>query len=328
MTIKHRNGQYEVEFLGKAKLLEILAGQPILTDENVARELRLSGDNVLVLAPGETEKHLGTYTQCIDWLMSRSTTRSTTVYSVGGGVVGDLGGFVASTYMRGIQFVQVPTTLLSMVDSSVGGKVGIDHGDGKNIIGAFYPPSQVLICSELLLTVPPRQIRSGLAEVLKYGFIADPSILINHEVNEDTIRRCIEIKARIVEMDEFETTGLRATLNFGHTVGHALESATGFAELTHGEAISVGMAVEAKLSEIIGLAPAETFDRVQSVLSAAGLPTSHELLKNPTTLIDRMMLDKKRTTTGLAFSLLTEIGMCKLQSEVSPKSVVEACLKS
>ena len=326
MKIRHHAGEYDVSFVSHEQLHQRLRDQIVLTDTNVAESLGLTGDSLFAFEAGETQKHLGTYVQCVEWLIERRVPRSATIYAVGGGVVGDLVGFVASTYMRGINFVQVPTTLLSMVDSSVGGKVGIDHGQGKNILGAFKPPSEVLVCVDLLRTLPPRQVSSGLAEVLKYGFIFDPSILQTYAVDEPTIRRCIEIKAHVVENDEFETNGLRAILNFGHTVGHALESATNYSELLHGEAIAIGMCVEAKLSEMIGLADSGVYDVVRETFATAGLPVTHPLLQQPDLLIDRMKLDKKRTGAGLAFSLLSEIGKCKLIQDVPAEVVKQSCL--
>src|SRR5205807_1069483 len=193
----------------------------------------------------------------------------TTIIAFGGGVIGDLAGLVAALYMRGVPYVQIPTTLLAQVDSSIGGKVAVDLAAGKNLAGAFYPPKEVLIPLDALRTLDKRQFRNGMAEVWKYAFIADKDLLgtlkakvpnCSNNVNnlKGIVQRCIEIKKGAVEADEFETSGARAVLNFGHTVGHAIESATGYSGIFHGEAISIGMVAESYLGEELGVTEAGT----------------------------------------------------------------------
>jgi len=220
------------------------------------------------VAAGETSKSLDAVSGLYDQLVAMQAGRQTLVVAVGGGVVGDLAGFVAATYTRGVPFVQVPTTLLAQVDSSVGGKVGINHAQGKNLIGAFHQPLGVFIDTTLLETLPERDYRSGLAEVIKYGVILDEEFfayLETHveglnqrapEVLRQVIARSCELKAQIVAEDEYERTGLRAVLNYGHTFAHAYEALCGYGELTHGEAVAIGMVDAAHLAEKRGLVDA------------------------------------------------------------------------
>jgi 3-dehydroquinate synthase len=249
--------------------------------------------------------------------------------ALGGGVVGDLAGFVAATYMRGVPLVQIPTSLLAQVDSSVGGKVGIDLPEGKNMVGAFYPPERVSICTETLDTLSQREFDNGMAEVWKAGFILDRSLvdrLVAKSLTRDEmVQRCIEIKRQVVEADEFETNGERAKLNFGHTVGHAVEKLTGYGPVLHGEAISIGMVIEARLGEAIGLSEPGTHDAVEECLGSQGLPTTSLVLRNIDMLIETMRRDKKASGGRLAFSLLTHIGGCKLVEDV-PESDVRKVL--
>lgn len=281
----------------------------------------------LVLPPGEETKSIRHFGESLEWLAAQGVQRADKIAAIGGGVIGDLAGYVAASYLRGIEFVQVPTSLLAMVDSSVGGKVGVDLEAGKNLAGAFHPPTEVLVAEDVLETLPVRHLRNGMAEVWKYAFIADPNLahlIESGPVGEAVIRRCIEIKKSIVEADEFETTGLRATLNFGHTLGHALETLTGYETLLHGEAIAIGMVWEAELGERLGVTQAGTSDVVREKLEAAGLPIRFPNA-DADRLIDLMGKDKKRKGNGLAFSLLTRIGECKLTTEVDT-SVVRAVL--
>jgi 3-dehydroquinate synthetase len=238
---------------------------------------------------------------------------------------------VAASFMRGVSYVQVPTTLLAQVDSSVGGKVAIDLPEGKNLAGAFYPPAQVLVGGHFLRTLPDRQLRNGLAEVLKYGFIADPQILASTaqgllENLDAVVDNCIQIKARIVEEDEFETNGIRAALNFGHTIGHALEAELHYEGLLHGEAVAIGMMVEARLGEMIGFTRSGIAQSVAEHLLKAELPTTHPALKKVDSLLDSMRRDKKARNGKLTFSLIPEIGSCKLVTGVREEDVRAALL--
>ncbi|MFY9235510.1 MAG: 3-dehydroquinate synthase [Fimbriimonadaceae bacterium] len=340
MTVKHRLGEYPVSFGSLSGALKSCPDDAVvLTDSNVNRHwgaLALERWPVHAVTPGEGSKSIATYQTCLQWLAETGASRRTVVIALGGGVVGDLAGFVAATYMRGIPLIQIPTTLLSMVDSSVGGKVGIDLPHGKNLVGAFYPPTAAHVCLETLSTLAEREFSNGMAEVVKYGFILDESILQNIEGGhvesssaglEALISRCIELKARVVEEDELETKGRRAILNFGHTVGHALEKATGYGPLLHGEAISIGMVVETALGESLGITQTGMISRVREHLLRQRLPITHAALMHTDELIQTMRSDKKATSGNLAFSLVTEPGACKLVENVPP-GAVEAALRA
>lgn len=266
----------------------------IVTDDNVAplhaaraaRALGVSENDVLVVPAGERHKTRESWARLTDELLARGFGRDSALVALGGGVVGDLAGFVAATFMRGIPYVQVPTTLLAMVDSSVGGKTGVDTPAGKNLVGAFHQPAAVVADPLLLATLPREQLRAGFAEVLKHGVIADaayldavvaelPALLApdggEREVMVEAIARSVEIKADVVRRDEREG-GVRKILNFGHTLGHAVEALSGFA-LLHGEAVAVGMALESRLAERAAIAAPGLADRVEAALARAGLPT-------------------------------------------------------
>jgi 3-dehydroquinate synthase len=244
------------------------------------------------------------------------------VFAVGGGVVGDAAGFVAATYARGVPFVQVPTSLLADVDSSVGGKVGVNHPRAKNMIGAFHQPMGVLIDTAALTTLPDREYRSGLAEVVKYGVILDPELFAELETFADelnarqparlarVIARSCRLKADIVEKDEFERTGLRAALNYGHTFAHAFEALCGYGELLHGEAVSIGMVCASRLAERRGLIDAIVTSRQVQLLERFGLPIALPPGSrfSADDVIARMRLDKKAVAGQLRFVLPTRLG--------------------
>lgn len=239
--------------------------------------------DVFLMADGEQHKNLDSYAALMDFLLERRHDRSTTLVALGGGVVGDLTGFAAATFQRGIDFVQIPTTLLAQVDSSVGGKTAVNHPRGKNMIGAFHQPRCVLADTATLTSLPSREYRAGLAEVVKYGVIRDGAFfgwLEEHvealgardpEALAMAIRRSCEIKAEVVQADEREA-GVRAILNFGHTFGHAIETVTGYRELLHGEAVAVGMVMAADLSVRQGMLAGEPAGRIKRLLSRLGLP--------------------------------------------------------
>jgi 3-dehydroquinate synthase len=331
IRVIHSLGAYDVQYLRFSEAMERLPdGSVIVTDENVwsawGGAFR-AGVPVYRVPAGEGSKCLERYSAVIDALSEAAVDRSATIVAIGGGVVGDLAGFVAATYMRGIPYVQVPTSLLAQVDSSVGGKVAIDTPRGKNLIGAFYPPQAVHIACETLDTLPERQYANGMAEVWKYGFIMDAGLVEvlsrsgARDAIEGVVRRCIELKASLVQADEFDRTGKRAVLNFGHTVGHALEKVTGYEALLHGEAVAVGMAIEADLGERIGLTARGTADTVRRCLASQGLPTTHEALSRTDALIDAMRNDKKALAGVPAFSLITRVGECKLVSDIGVDDV-------
>ena len=289
----------------------------LVTDENIVPHANMIESALIeagwktalsIMTPGEQTKRLESASALYDALVQQQADRQTVLIAVGGGVIGDLGGFVAATYARGIPFVQVPTSLLAHVDSSVGGKVGINHPQGKNLIGAFYQPLGVLIDVDTLQTLPERDYRSGLAEVIKYGVILDADFFDyleqqvtglqqrNLQVMQKIIRRSCELKARVVEEDEFERTGLRAVLNYGHTFAHAFEKLASYGEFLHGEAVAIGMIYASKLAERIGMIPAELTIRQEKLLQHLGLPTA---LPNPDQFAEEeilqcMILDKKK----------------------------------
>ena len=302
----------------------------VISDENVARlygkvvltSLRASGFNPVLISvpPGETAKNLQTVQRCYDQLAAHRIERKSFIIALGGGVVGDLAGFVAATYLRGIGFVQVPTTLLAQVDSSVGGKVGVNLKAGKNLVGAFYQPRLVLCDLGTLKTLPDREFRAGLAEVIKYGIIYDAQLFRQIELNLEkmlalsspmlasVIARCCEIKAEVVSQDETES-GLRAILNFGHTIGHAIEAISGYGKYLHGEAISIGQVAAARLSvESAGL-PKGDASRIADLFAAANLPTRLRLTESKKKrLLNAMQLDKKVSNGEINFVLAEKIG--------------------
>lgn len=293
-----------------------------------------------VIKAGESAKTLANFSACIDALAALGATRDACVYALGGGVVGDLAGFAAACWMRGIDCVQVPTTLLAMVDSSVGGKTAVDIAQGKNLVGAFHPPRAVFADTGTLRTLPPRELRAGLAEVTKYGAIMDAAFLDWLDAHADAllamepaalaeaIARSCTYKAAIVGRDPFER-GERALLNFGHTFGHAIEAEQaahggGYGTddaLNHGEAVAVGMVLAARLSVALGLADADDAARLQGLLSRFGLPTRVPPGLDADALVTRMRLDKKAAADGLRFVLWDGIGRARLVPGVDEGAV-------
>lgn len=273
------------------------------------------------LQDGEAWKMLDTSAAVLDKLVEIGANRDTTVIALGGGVVGDIAGFAAACYMRGVAFIQVPTTLLAQVDSSVGGKTGVNHAKGKNLIGAFHQPRIVLIDTDTLATLPDRELKAGLAEVIKYGAIADADFLAWLEQNIDAliardadalahaIQRSCELKAEIVAGDEREA-GRRAILNFGHTFGHAIEHCVGYGEWLHGEAVAAGMLMAAKLSGI----DAQSVKRLQELIARAGLPVAPPIVGSKR-LHAAMGMDKKVENKQLRFVLLNKLGDAHISSE-------------
>jgi len=305
----------------------------VLTDRNVATQQKAAltamvGDvPTLPFEPGEETKSLREYGRALDFLAEQRVDRTSVVLAVGGGVIGDLAGFVAASYLRGIEFFQIPTTLLSMVDSSVGGKTGINLKAGKNLVGAFHQPKAVFIATGLLETLPVREFAAGMAEVIKYGLLGDPALLAQLEHTPLTltspelaqvIRACCAAKARIVEADERELAkeGGRALLNLGHTFGHAIEQVTGYGVYLHGEAVAVGLAAAARLSAKLGLIGANEVARVDRVVAAHALPVR---LRDPlalTALMSAMARDKKVRGGMLRFVVLKKLGEAATQSGI------------
>jgi 3-dehydroquinate synthase len=290
-------------------------------------------DVVPVLIPdGEEHKNHASLGSIYDALVSARLERKSAVVALGGGVIGDLAGFAAATYLRGVPYVQIPTTLLAQVDSSVGGKTGVNHRDGKNLIGAFYQPRLVLIDVDALATLPRRELVAGLSEIIKYGIIADVELFRLLETNIDrlveldrellirVITQSCAIKARVVEQDEREDD-YRAVLNFGHTLGHALEAATEYRDFLHGEAVAIGMAKAAVISARRGFCDAGVVLRIHRLIEKSGLPT--ELPQNITRerLIEGMELDKKSAGGKIKFVLCDGIGKTRFDS-LSPAEVM------
>jgi 3-dehydroquinate synthase len=278
---------------------------------------RFADVSLLEMPAGEQFKSILQYNRLLRAMAGERVPRSGTVIALGGGVVGDLAGFVAATYLRGVAFVQIPTTLLAMVDSSVGGKTGVNLREGKNLVGAFHQPRLVVADLDTLTTLPPREFAAGMAEVVKYGCIADRALFARVASGvrpldpdlADIVARCVEIKARIVEQDEFETTGLRALLNFGHTIGHAIEKATGYKRYLHGEAISLGMRAAAWLSVWHAGLPEAEARRIEDALSANGLPLNLDPAVETETILAALGNDKKVAADGRnRWVLLEELG--------------------
>ena len=306
----------------------------IITDENVgphylervhavlSHSSALDRVEDIVIPPGERYKTREQWAAITDTLLARGAGRDTAIVALGGGVVGDLAGFVAATFMRGIPVVQIPTTLLAMVDASVGGKTAVDTPAGKNTVGAFHPPVLVVIDPSALASLPPREARAGLAEMIKHAVIADPADLDDLErlaqafdpsgpslsaMQIDTlIERSVRIKAAIVAADEREH-GLRKVLNFGHTVGHGVEAASDYT-LLHGEAIAIGMVAEARLAEGTGIADVGTAATIEDVIRGVGLPTALPPAVELARVLELMQSDKKRRRGTLEFALPQRIG--------------------
>lgn len=311
----------------------------VVTDENVAKfhaenivsSLRKAGfnPNVLTVPAGEAYKNLETVSGLWKSFLENGLDRKSTVIALGGGVICDMAGFAASTYMRGINWVGVPTTLLSMVDASLGGKTSFDLPEGKNLIGSFYPPKLVLADPQLLKTLPEAELISGMAEVVKHGIISDPELFslcargldwVKNNL-EEIVKRAMAVKIKIIEEDPYEK-GFRAALNFGHTVGHAVELVSKF-ELRHGEAIAIGMAAEAQYSARVGLAGVGLVEAVTESLKALGLPIQIPEEMPREEIIHAMRVDKKKNVNVIRFALPIEIGKVQLVDVTDLESVLD-----
>lgn len=277
---------------------------------------------------GESSKSFAHFSQICSTLAQQAFSRQTVLIAIGGGVIGDLAGFVAASYLRGIRFIQIPTTLLACVDSSVGGKTGINLPEGKNLVGAFYHPEKVIIDTNLVTTLPPREFAAGMAEVIKYGMIHDAAFLEklaqpNLPSLQEIITRCVEIKAKIVSLDEKETSGPRSYLNFGHTVGHAIEQISGYGQFLHGEAVAIGMRVAAEISHQVFGFPRKDIEQLVYLLQHHHLPyqmpkVSFEKLKE---VISR---DKKSTGTSVKWVLLRAVAQPELFTGVADEILLTA----
>jgi 3-dehydroquinate synthase len=304
--------------------------------ESLQSALREAGAQTLpvLIEDGEQAKSWASLDRVIDALLAARLGRDSLIVALGGGVVGDLAGFAAAVYQRGMPFIQVPTTLLAQVDSSVGGKTAINHPRGKNMVGAFHQPLAVIADVATLDSLPDRELRAGIAEVIKHGLILDLQFLEWLEANIDkllardraalahAVRRSCELKAKVVAADERET-GLRAILNFGHTFGHAIEAGVGYGEWLHGEAVATGMVMAAELSARAGKLSREEAERVRALISRAGLP-----VRGPKLAADRylelMQVDKKSAGGKLRFILLEGIGRAALHGDLAPDLVRES----
>lgn len=329
----------------------------LVYDEHVAQYARSIADSIsnasegsmrppmLAIPSGEGSKCVNELHRLWEELLKLRTDRRAVVIAVGGGVAGDLAGFLAATWNRGLRFVQVPTTLLAMVDSSVGGKTGINLPEAKNVIGAFWQPSLVWADLTALDTLPEREFRSGLAEVVKYGVILDPNFFVYLEAHAASllardpsaiaaiVRRSCELKAQVVADDELETTGLRAILNYGHTFGHAIESLASYGTYLHGEAVAIGMTMAGALAATLGRWPAESLARQTRLLQSLGLPTRIAVERTeslrPARMLEAMQLDKKTSHGKLNLILPTRIGQVESVRDVPSDSIenaIQACM--
>jgi 3-dehydroquinate synthase len=292
-----------------------------------------------ILPPGERYKNLNSIQKIYDSALQHRLERSSTIVALGGGVVGDMAGFAAATWLRGINVVQVPTTLLAMVDSSVGGKTGVNHPQGKNLIGAFYQPRFVLIDPDVLKTLPMREFRAGMAEVIKYGVIWDAELFaqleaskhlnqlryIKPELIETILTRSCQAKADVVGKDEKEG-GLRAILNYGHTIGHAVESLTGYRLVNHGEAVAIGMVAAGQIAVELGLWQKEDAERQNALITKAGLPTQLPQGIDIEGIVEALQLDKKVRDGKVRFILPTQIGVVTITDEV-PSDTIRQVLR-
>jgi len=328
----------EISRLGVGRKLALLTDPAIqsLYGEIVAQSLAgASFDVTTVLLPeGERAKTLEVAASTWDRLLEAGLDRGSAVIALGGGAVGDLAGFVAATYMRGMHFVQLPTTLLAQVDASIGGKTAIDHPRAKNLIGAFHQPRLVLADTGALQSLPEREYRSGLAEVIKHGIVLDAGYFDEVERNaaalakrepetlEQIVAGSCRLKASVIERDEQEAE-LRHVLNYGHTIGHAIEAVTGYARFAHGEAVSLGMAAEAGVAERLGLAAAGTRARQVRLLETMGLPV-REVGEAPERVIEAMARDKKGKEGRVPFVLAPEIGRFSIVFDVPKPVILEA----
>ena len=316
----------------------------VITDEGAQRhgrraqvELEAAGvpAHLFVVPSGEGSKSLESARHIYGWLAERKAERGHLVLAVGGGMVGDLAGFVAATFLRGLPFAQLPTTVLAMMDSSIGGKTALDLPHGKNLVGAFHQPVFVLADVELLESLPQRELVSGWAEAVKHGLILDEKLFttleertgailsFDAETTTEAVRRSVAIKAEIVSRDERETLGLRVLLNYGHTIGHAIEAATGYARYLHGEAVSIGMMGAADIGRRIGLLAESELDRQRSTLQAFGLPVTASDL-DVAAVEEAMSMDKKKSGGVQRWVLLEEIGRAVTRTDVPDEVVTEA----
>jgi 3-dehydroquinate synthase len=354
-VLHHSGGSYPVvagwgiiDQLGQ-RLLELGVKSPayIITDDNVMRRhgraaqwsLQRSGiaAHCFIIPPGEPSKSFHLAQAIYEWLVGLKAERGQAIIAVGGGVVGDLAGFVAATFLRGVPFIQVPTSMAAMVDASIGGKVAVNLPQAKNMVGAFYQPQAVLADVQALSTLGQRELSEGWAEAIKHGLILDASLVdifeehaealmkVEPEISTEVIRRSMAIKAEVVSQDERETLGIRILLNYGHTIGHALEASTKYGRFMHGEGVSVGMMGAARLAQQMGMIPQEVVERQQYLLERFHLPVKATGV--PVEDIRRAMsLDKKVQSGTNRWVLLEDVGQAVVRQDV-PWDLVEETLQ-
>ncbi len=311
----------------------LYAGRVVASFEDAGYETVLE-----VIPAGEREKNLSRVERLYHRMIEAHLDRKSLVAALGGGVVGDIAGFAAATYMRGLAYVQIPTTIVAQVDSSIGGKTGVDLAEGKNLVGAFHQPAAVVIDPQTLSTLPVREVRAGLAEVIKHGVILDARyfarleelggalLSMDAQTAEEVVVRSVEIKADVVSRDEREG-GLRAILNFGHTVGHALEAATGYQKYLHGEAVAVGMVAAANIAETIGLANESVGERIRALLGILGLPVTGDG-HSSREIVALLGRDKKAIGGTGRFVLVSKIGRAQIGVEVPMEALLEGLSKT
>ena len=338
IPVHHAQGDYPVYvgqgLLGMASVLERhLSGRVLVVSDQQVSGLylerlrpvlsRVTHKARVILPSGEEHKTVASWHQILDALVELQAQRDATILALGGGVIGDMAGFAAASYMRGIRVIQLPTTLLAQVDAAVGGKTGVNHAQGKNLIGAFHQPEAVIADLDTLQSLDERDYRAGLAEVVKYGAIRDPGFFAWLETHAEALAarvpqslleavyQSVRNKAEVVAADERES-GQRALLNFGHTFGHALETATAYQRYRHGEAVAIGMVLAARLSEILGRCPPGSCDRLEKLLQRMGLETSLPENADPDRLVNLMRLDKKNRADQIRLILLDDIGQASI----------------
>ena len=306
----------------------------LVTDSNVAplyagiveQSLESSGfQPVLITIPaGEASKSLSQTEKICDAMIAAGLDRSSLLVALGGGVIGDLAGFAASIYYRGIPFIQIPTTIVAQVDSSIGGKTGVNASGGKNLIGAFHQPSLVIADVDTLASLPPREFNEGFAEVIKHAAIRDPSMLDELDDLAPLVARNVGIKAAIVGEDEFETKGVRALLNFGHTIGHGIEAAAGYGELLHGEAISLGLVAACRLSVAKAGLPVSQCERILAALQNYNLPLRLAPDISTESILQALRKDKKFHSGAVRFILLRSLGDAFVSKEITENDIITA----
>ncbi len=326
------------EYSSLVLITDVITGK--LYGAQVTESLEATGKKVFILTVlgGERSKSLKEAERGYQFLLESKVDRKALLCVLGGGVVGDLGGYIAATYLRGIDYIQLPTTLLAQVDSSIGGKVGVNFGGKKNMVGSFYQPRATISDVTLLQSLPETEMQNGIAEVIKYGLAMDKWLFYNLAERDkrdfttsqltDIVERCAGLKVKVVEEDETESSGWRAILNFGHTIGHAIEVVAELQGTRHGEAVAVGMMTEARISERTGMLDKQSLQKIEEVLTKLNLPTSCQKM-SPDALLEAIRFDKKTTHEQTKWVLLKGIGQgvvnCTVEDNVVKEVLEEVC---